>query len=749
MVVNENNPKIWASLIAPNPKDVAYWVDLTADPHGNIIKFYNNNDKQWYNLTAPTSEDVVVTKSDVGLGLVENIAPADMPVSTATQTALNFKAGTSRTITAGAGLTGGGDLTTDRTFNVASATDGILVNTDSIQLNVVDALDSTSATRPLSANQGSLLNTAVSQLRAEFFGVLIQTSKHVGGELIVSPANMICNKVEELGGHYRCYFDRGENNESNNEFVVGDQARCNVFTGSGQKYYWRLVTSIGLDYIDLSKTDCDIDSDAPAIGDNIFQLGHRTDTERQNAQIISSYGPNSPSYIQYGGINSFSLVGKSLTKFTGKGNEIFGKLHIEAGSTGWTNIDGLPEEFMAANEYAQGLINGISLGTVNLLRNTAFTGDYVSKDLSATDELAASDQLYSEPLKYWTSYGSNVVFVELDSTSGFGVSINGTLGQTTPKLVAGESYMMSFKAKGYGSLVVGLGSNSISVTLAEAYSEFVLKFVPTETKTYDFYFQGIASIYEPQLERGTIASKWSYSPVDAHKSEERFQAIKYITSAIIDGSVDVIGGLILCNMLQLGNYKDGVLEKVTSGLSGLYNDDDDPAFWAGGTLEDAIRVIMNPDDTSGANAVITHGGRAIFNDAIIRGIIYATGGMFRGRIESNMDGSRIIIDPETRDIKMIDTLGREVASYGFYQVEGQSGPKVTLKAYDGETTTVLASSVLFAGRLTVYDGDVNIVNFVADLGSKSIQLNPDKIPNAGTYVGDLYKDGNTLKIKIS
>lgn len=585
--------------------------------------------------------------------------------------------------------------------------------------------------------------------RAEFFEVLIQTSKHVGGELIVSPANMICNKVEELAGAYRCYFDRGDNNEAFNEFVVGDQARCNVFTGSGQKYYWRLVTSVGLDYIDLSKTDCDIDSDIPALGDNIFHLGHRTDPERQSAQIISSYGPDSPSYIQYGGINSFSLVGKSLTKFTGKGNEIFGKLHIQSGSTGWTNIDGLPEEFMAANEYAQSLINGISLGTVNLLRNTAFTGDYVSKDLSATDELAASDQLYSEPLKYWNSYGSNAVFIELDSTSGFGVSINGTLGQTTPKLVAGESYMMSFKAKGSGNLIVGLGDNSISVTLATAYSEFVLKFVPTETKAYDFYFQGIASIYEPQLERGTIASKWSYSPVDAHKSEERFQAIKYITSAIIDGSVDVIGGLILCNMLQLGNYKDGVLEKVTSGLSGIYNDDDDPAFWAGGTLEDAIRAIMNPDDTSGANAVITHGGRAIFNDAIIRGIIYATGGLFRGRIESNMDGSRIIIDPETRDIKMIDTLGREVASYGFYQVEGQSGPKVTLKAYEGETTTVLASSVLFAGRLTIYDGDVNIVNFVADLGSKSIQLNPDKIPNAGTYVGDLYKDGNTLKIKIS
>ena len=247
MVVNDNNPKIWASLIAPNPDDVTYWVDLTADPHGNIIKFYDNNDEQWYNLTSPTSEyatypyigpngnwfienrdsgvraqgdvpdatingkriadnpvltkediglgnvanlapedypvpdavyslidgkvdesrtinghtldaDVVITKGDIGLGNVENIAPADMPISTATSTALSGKADVTRNIVAGSGLTGGGNLTTDRTINVVSATDGITVNADNIQLATVDSLTSTSTTRALSANQGKLLN---------------------------------------------------------------------------------------------------------------------------------------------------------------------------------------------------------------------------------------------------------------------------------------------------------------------------------------------------------------------------------------------------------------------------------------------------------------------------------------------------------------------------------------------------------------------------------------------------------------
>lgn len=58
---------------------------------------------------------------------------------------------------AGNGLTGGGTLEANRTFNVVSANDGIVVNTDNIQLNPVNALNSTSTTRPLTAAQGKAL----------------------------------------------------------------------------------------------------------------------------------------------------------------------------------------------------------------------------------------------------------------------------------------------------------------------------------------------------------------------------------------------------------------------------------------------------------------------------------------------------------------------------------------------------------------------------------------------------------------
>lgn len=63
-----------------------------------------------------------------------------------------------RQMTAGKGLTGGGNFTSDKTFNVVSANDGIIVNEDDIQLNPVNDLSNSSTTRALAANQGLILD---------------------------------------------------------------------------------------------------------------------------------------------------------------------------------------------------------------------------------------------------------------------------------------------------------------------------------------------------------------------------------------------------------------------------------------------------------------------------------------------------------------------------------------------------------------------------------------------------------------
>lgn len=151
--------------------------------------------------------------------------------------------------------------------------------------------------------------------KATFTSLEIQERSHVGGEILITPASMVCNRVEELEDAYRCYFETyGESGEEIfNQFADGDQAISQTFNEWGGHYYWRLVTGIGDDYIDLSKTDCTPESDVPKAGDKIIQLGNRTNTTRQAAQVLSSHGENAPSFIMYNGIDSFSLEGKEVT----------------------------------------------------------------------------------------------------------------------------------------------------------------------------------------------------------------------------------------------------------------------------------------------------------------------------------------------------------------------------------------------------------------------------------------------------
>lgn len=149
---------------------------------------------------------------------------------------------------------------------------------------------------------------------AQFNRLVIQDIKHAGGKLILSPASMVCSRVEETDDAYRCYFETEDSDGHSvyNQFSVGDQAIRQSFNMNESKYYWRLVTAVGDNWIDLSKTDCDAGSGIPEKGDEIVQLGNRTDTGRQSAHILSSYGDGAPSYEVFNGINSYSIAEKDI-----------------------------------------------------------------------------------------------------------------------------------------------------------------------------------------------------------------------------------------------------------------------------------------------------------------------------------------------------------------------------------------------------------------------------------------------------
>lgn len=559
----------------------------------------------------------------------------------------------------------------------------------------------------------------------------VQKTTHIGGKLMQTAAGMSCIKVEEYNDFWRCYM-RTKDADGRiiyNQFKEKDQALVETFNLEkqadgklGNHYLWRLVVSVGTDYIDLSKSVCALESDAPLVGDDIVQLGYQgtDDPNRQNAQILAGAGTGSPYIRQYVGINNFILP-EEYTRIKPGDNLLTGRMNLQPGSTGSANLTDLPDEVYKA----------VNIGSVNLLRNTGFTGDYETEDLSAATELSADTELYSKQLKYWTG----VATVSADSAAGSGYSAAiGSLSQSV-SLIKGESYVISYKAKGT-SVSVSCGSFSVSQPLTSSYQRYTHKI--TFNGSGIFLISGTATVCDLQLERGTIATDWKPSILDNDKSMAGFQAINYIASAIKDGSVNILGGLILANMIQLGNYKDGKMQKVTAGVSGIYNDDDDVAFWAGGKLEQAIRTVMRfrndpdyqPTDTEWANManfVATHGGDTFLRGYIyalggkFRGVVEALGGFFRGKVETSVDGKRIVIDPDKNTLEMYTTEGHATLILRFdTSSDGWEYGDLILRKYVGDQ---------LIQETTVYPERIRIQNHVENT---DIILTPNNVSFYGS-----------------
>ena len=119
---------------------------------------------------------------------------------------------------------------------------------------------------------------------------------------------------------YRCYFLNDDGDAAvENRFHVGNLARSQAFNikagiyeNISNHYWWRMVTAVGDNYIELSDVFCDKDSDIPAVDDVVVQFGDINDSDYQSAISLSAYGDGAPSLTFYTGIDSFSLSGKDV-----------------------------------------------------------------------------------------------------------------------------------------------------------------------------------------------------------------------------------------------------------------------------------------------------------------------------------------------------------------------------------------------------------------------------------------------------
>lgn len=281
-------------------------------------------------------------------------------------------------------ITNLGALTTD----TVDATTINGVNADiSNQLNVKDILSIDATTDYLTVTKS-----------AHFWELVVDKISSTKGAIIVSPANCIVEDLDNNNGTYTLFWrceDKETGKAITNDFKVNDQIICQSFNAANDtdfnvnnKYYWRLVTSVGRiyradglrggecywNYIQLSATDGD-GSSMPEIGDNIAVLGNRTNEDRQNAIIISSTNSDyldvdiqAPSIVQYKGIKSYDLKSSRYNVIAANGNTFIGNFKVVAsdGSIGdiESGKDGKGIKSIVTHYLASNLSSGMGKTTV-------------------------------------------------------------------------------------------------------------------------------------------------------------------------------------------------------------------------------------------------------------------------------------------------------------------------------------------------------------------------------------------------
>lgn len=591
--------------------------------------------------------------------------------------------------------------------------------------------------------------------RAAYFReITIKELRHVGGEMALTAAAMTCSKVEWLNSrgrvitagtptYYKCYFEKSDGKRTTyQEFIVGDQARCQTFRiapGSSSyqstKYYWRLVTGVGDDYIILSNQDGKFDGvGIPEAGDNIVQLGCQEvgNPVRTSAIILSATAEDAPSTKYYSGITSFSLTDCEVKDDGFEGGQfhsrIYGTYYVgDREQTNFMSYDPVTKTatfkgkaiFEPGTTLPDGTpieqLQNLGIKSGNLLRNSGFTGDYTSREMQADMDITDETTIFSDSAKEWDA--ENAEFIETsESESHHAVTLtDGGIAQQLSSLISGEKYTLAFKARG-SVLHFTVGGYSETIELTDETKRYSVIFTCTDADDLRFrIFDTKATVMEVTLNQGNLPIQWTAAYDDNDKSLADFEAFRYLLTAITEAKTTINGGLVMTQDIRVGQYRDGKMVRETGGMSGYAATRNSPFIWGGGSLSQAFRTIgkyINDPSYQATDEelremcsfVITHGGRAILNDIILHGYIYAKGGILQSVRSPN---GNFAID-ENGNVKAKGEINASSGTIGGFDInQGRIGTAVVeTKDDDGKTDVGLGKQdkMTLTDQFVVFNG---------------------------------------------
>lgn len=594
---------------------------------------------------------------------------------------------------------------------------------------------------------------------ATFIELLIQRLRQVGGQIILSPASMSCSKVEEYDTFYRCYFENTDGEKTIvQEFVIGDQARSQTFNikpgvheNVSNTYYWRLVTSVGDNYIDLSKSDCDTGSAAPQAGDDIVQLGNRMDKTRQNAIVLAAYGNDTPSFRQYAGIDSYSLTGKEVTAFSPNGNKVTGDFILKTG--------------------------------VNILTQFKILEDLIYSEISKVlDEVQAKDNyLYNASFASNTNGWETKNDVRFFTVNGKFLLVNGEFYSRKDAMAAvirdGDRNVLRILSSGIKQSNADL-ANKPTYEEGEEPGKFFISFrykVAT-AGTLTIGFPGQNLHFTEHLEPGEEYAMKEYSGAwdGTGDFELKFTGDIYIHSlALTDNTYEDMITKFETQLSQT-NEKIEAVAKRTSNLesksAGWLTTADGVKIWAAAEFENGVKasslfnvsaesitlksqhVKLEGIITANGNIKIHEDGSIECHNGSFTGEINANSGVFKnvrtpnnslvidengnvsivGKISTASSGTKIEINPNSNSLKFYNSKGYDVGGISFLD-SGGGGTSVTyprLKLDNiASDDNLTASTTLFAGSLSM----------ISNLSGSRYQV------SLGISGLSFYKDGRLTK----
>lgn len=173
--------------------------------------------------------------------------------------------------------------------------------------------------------------------KAIFRSLQIDEYKHIGGNIVLSGANAIIEKVVPATGGWKCYLHTDDGDKAvTNDWEPGDQALCQTFNikagvyeNVSNSYYWRCISEVAQKtdteeaYIVITDDDTyrdkSIENDEPKAGDNVVLCGHNTlwdiahgvdptlHRNRMNVTMITTSKEEGGTIEVYRSVHDFSL----------------------------------------------------------------------------------------------------------------------------------------------------------------------------------------------------------------------------------------------------------------------------------------------------------------------------------------------------------------------------------------------------------------------------------------------------------